>query len=366
MNEKSDSSIFDRKNDHINLALEKNVARKGSNWLEYLRLVHNSLPELDFDEISLALHLFGKKIGAPILIDAITGGTSRAFEINSILAKISQKYNIPLCVGSQRVLTQSPSALASFRIVRDLAPSSLIFGNIGFSQLLKKSNFDEIESIVAAIEANALCVHLNPLQELIQLQGNKHFQNGIETLVSLQDILSIPLIIKEVGNGMSKEVIEQLQTRGITHFNIAGSGGTNFALIEADRAAAANNQVLSRAGQIYSEWGIPTAANLVEAMAVLKPDSLLIASGGIKSGLDIAKSLSLGANLCGIAYQFLHFAIQGLEQVDLYCQSLLYELKIAMTLTGTRQVQDLPKVPKIFLPPLSTWCQQRNIGGIYK
>ena len=358
--------LADRKTDHITLAVDNDGFASGSTWLECVKLIHNPLPDLNLGDLSTSFTLFGKKIDAPVLIDALTGGTDLSTTINSRLAITAEKYHLPLCVGSQRILLENPSLDASFRVIRQNAPSAVIWGNIGFAQVREMKNFQNIDALVSIIEADALCVHLNPLQEMIQCDGNKHFAGSLQRICELRDYLGIPVVLKEVGAGFSQKFVSFLVQQGFLNFNVAGYGGTNFALIEGRRAATQNNENNEFYAQIattFAEWGIPTAASILETRRVLPESGILIASGGIRTGLDMAKSLSLGADLCGIAYGFLKQAVKSQEDVDGYYQRLQYELQMAMILTGSHTLNDLRNTPHVILPPLENWASQRNLGG---
>ncbi len=356
-------SLADRKTDHITLAVDNDGFSSGSTWLKYVKLINNPLPDLNFDEISTSFTIFGKKIDAPVLIDAITGGTDLSKTINSRLAITAEKYKLPLCVGSQRILLENPSLDASFRVIREHAPSTVVFGNIGFAQVRDMKNFQNIDSLLSVIEADALCVHLNPLQEMIQYDGDRQFSGSFQQICELQDYLGIPVILKEVGAGFSQEFVSLMIKQGFLNFNVAGYGGTNFALIEGSRAESKKNDFHAHIADTFAEWGIPTAASILEAKQVLPNTGLLIASGGIRTGLDIAKSMSLGADICGIALGFLEETVKSQEAVDRYYQRLLYELQMAMILTGSPTLHDLQTSARVLLPPLENWATQRNLGG---
>ncbi|MHA1673247.1 MAG: type 2 isopentenyl-diphosphate Delta-isomerase [Promethearchaeota archaeon] len=357
-------SLADRKTDHITLAVDNDGFSGGSTWLEFVKLIHNPLSDLNFDDLSTSFTIFGKKIESPVLIDAITGGgTDLSKTINSRLAITAEKYKLPLCVGSQRILLENPNQDSSFRVIRENAPSTVVFGNIGFAQIGEMKNFQNIDSLLSIIEADALCIHLNPLQEMIQYDGNRQFSGSFQQMCELQDYLGIPVVLKEVGAGFSREFVALMAKQGFLNFNVAGYGGTNFALIEGSRAESKRKDFYAHIAETFADWGIPTAASILEAKQVLPKTGLLIASGGIRTGLDIAKSLSLGADICGIALAFLEEAVKSQEAVDRYYQRLSYELQMAMMLTGSPTLQDLQKTPRVILPPLENWASQRNLGG---
>ncbi|MHA1521525.1 MAG: type 2 isopentenyl-diphosphate Delta-isomerase [Promethearchaeota archaeon] len=361
-NHNPQNQLADRKADHITLAVDHEGFSRGSTWLEYVKLIHNPLPNLNFTDISTNLNLFGKKIEAPILIDAITGGTDLSTTINTRLAITAEEHQIPLCVGSQRIQLEYPDQDASFRVIRENAPSTVIFGNIGFAQVREMDNFKKFDSLLSVIEADAMCVHLNPLQEMIQFDGDRDFAGSIQRICELRDYLGVPVILKEVGVGFSQEFVSSMVKQGFLNFNVAGYGGTNFALIEGNRAESKRHDFYAHVADTFAEWGIPTAASILESKRALPENGLLIASGGIRNGLDVAKSLSLGADICGIALGFLEEAVKSQDAVDRYYQRLLYELQMAMMLTGSPALADLQKSSHVYLPPLDNWAIQRNLG----
>jgi isopentenyl-diphosphate delta-isomerase len=356
-------NIQNRKDEHINYALKLEKSSNSETWLDCVKLIHNALPDVNFSELSTSTNFLGKTIDYPIIIDAMTGGTAKSQVLNEKFARIASKFNIAMSVGSQRVLFDHPKIENSFGIVRKYAPHQPILANIGISEIIKIENLSKINHFIESIKADGLYVHLNSLQELIQPQGNRDFKNATKKLQELQSILDIPIIIKEVGMGLSKEIILKLRNLGFQYFNVAGYGGTNFALIEAQRAQANNLMEYSRLGNVFSTWGIPTAACIFEAFQTLKQQGWIIASGGIRTGLDIGISLSLGANLCGIALPFLREAEHGLSAIETYVSQLILELKTCMFVCGINSIKQFPKVQKVILPPLQTWIQSRGFKG---
>ncbi|MHA1794762.1 MAG: type 2 isopentenyl-diphosphate Delta-isomerase, partial [Promethearchaeota archaeon] len=230
-----DPTIYQRKEEHIRLAIENDGYSSGDIWLDRVNVVHEPFPQLNFSDIDLQTSFLGKTISAPILIDALTGGTSTSYTINKNLAEFAAQKSLPICVGSQRIMLKPDSHLESFRIVRKSNPDGIVLGNIGISQILQMESFTPISEILDVIEADGLCVHLNVLQELIQQQEPLNFKDGLAKISQLSDYLQIPIIFKEVGVGMSREFAERLIKQGFDCFNIAGFGGTNFTRIEARR-----------------------------------------------------------------------------------------------------------------------------------
>ncbi len=364
-----ENSLHSRKNEHLRIAHKlnekkhqnRNYSLDFSNFsttgLEYVKLIHNALPNINFNEISTETYFLGKKMGIPLLIDAITGGTEQSFKINQNLGKISKQYNIPICVGSQRILLNSNEFEASFKIIRQEAPNQIILANLGISEILQMGDFHSLEKIISVIDADGLVIHLNSLQELIQPNGNRNFQNSLNQLEKLRTSCNLPIIIKEVGFGFSKEVIEKLSHAGFSIFNVAGAGGTNFCAIESIRAKEQGDLKRYALGETFQNWGIPTAASLCETVATVNKTHTIIASGGIRTGKDIGKCLSLGANMCGMAYPFI--STQNPQKLKHLIEQVILELQTCMFLLGITKIEDFVHVPKVILPPLQSWINSR-------
>ena len=354
-----EKDIFQRKDDHIKVSMNEDINSRSSTWLEYVRFVHNSLPEINLKDINISMKFLGKQIKAPLIIGSLTGGTNLGLEINRKLAEAAEKYQIPLMVGSQRIQLEHLETSKSFSVVRKSAPSIPIIANLGISQLIQMENFNSIEKIINSIEANAIAIHLNPLQEIIQPEGETNFSNAMEKISLLNDYLKIPLIIKETGAGLSKNVSNNLIKAGIKYFDVSGLGGTSFAAVEYSRAKKQNNKMKSIIGNTFLDWGIPTAASIIETKAVANDSTIIIGSGGIRNGLEIAKSIAIGANISAIAQPFLKRAYNNSKEVESYIETLISELKSSMFLTGCNKIEDLKKAEYLILPPLSTWLEKR-------
>jgi len=354
-----DKEIFQRKDDHIKISINENINSRNTTWLEYVRFVHNSLPEINLKDIDISMKFLGKKINAPIIIGSLTGGTKLGLEINRKLAEAAEKYQIPLMVGSQRIQLEHIETSKSFSIVRKYAPNIPIIANLGISQLVQMKNFNSVEKIIHSIEADAIAIHLNPLQEIIQPEGDTDFSNAIEKISQLNDSLQIPLIIKETGAGLSKNVSRKLIDVDIKYLDVSGLGGTSFAAVEYVRAKKQDNHLKSVNEGTFLDWGIPTAASIIETKAVAKNSTIVIGSGGIRNGLEIAKSIAIGADISAIAQPFLRNAYKNSKNVESYIETLISELKISMFLTGSKKIEDLKNSEYVILPPLSTWLEKR-------
>jgi isopentenyl-diphosphate delta-isomerase len=332
--------IKQRKKDGIEIPLQKDVqARTTSTYLEYVKLVHNALPELDYDDIDLSTTFLGHKFSAPLVIDSMTGGTDEATLINGRLGELAEKYGFGMGLGSQRAGLKSEELAATYSVARKNAPNAFLIANIGGAQLAKGLSIDDARKIVKMIRANALVVHLNPLQELVQPEGEPKYRGVLAKISELVRSMDVPVIVKEVGAGISKEVAIKLEMARVSAINVAGAGGTSWAGVEKLRADMVKDRKKARLGEMFWDWGIPTAASLIEARKAVKVP--LIASGGLRNGLEVAKCIALGASMAAMAYPFLKAAAQSREALFGFADSVLEELRSAMFLTGSANVRAL-------------------------
>ena len=279
-----------RKADHLRICLDETVqCRQVTTGLERYRFTHCCLPEIDRCDIDLATTFLGRSLGAPLLISSMTGGTDHAKTINLRLANVAQHYRLAMGVGSQRVAVEHPNVAATFA-VRTVAPDIPLFANLGAVQLNYRYGVDECRRVVDALEADALILHLNPLQECVQTSGDTNFRGLLGKIATLCETLSVPVIAKEVGNGISATMASKLIEAGVAAIDVAGAGGTSWALVESERATDARQR---RLGQTFADWGLPTAECLTEVRAIA-PHIPLIASGGLRDGLEAAKAIALG------------------------------------------------------------------------
>ncbi len=346
------SDISRRKADHLDLAAHGDVAfHETTTLLECVRLVHHALPDLAFTELDTSANVLGKTLRAPLLIAAMTGGTDRAKQINKELASIAEERGYAFGLGSQRAMQKSRAALASYA-VRDVAPTALILGNVGVVQA-RRASTAELEDLVGSVGADALCVHLNPAMELIQSEGDRDFTGGTETLARLVSELSVPVIAKETGCGLSPSVLKQLKSIGVAHVDVSGAGGTSWVGVETRRAEGARKQL----GEVFWEWGVPTAASV--AYAARCGFSTVFATGGIRNGLDVAKSLALGAHAAGIARHAL-VALEGGGRAGAleYLAGVELQLKTAMLLTSQRCSEGLRHADRVVTGELESWLAQ--------
>lgn len=324
-------SIQDRKQDHLNIALKQ--GSPAHNAFDELHFEHNALPEIDFAEIDTKLELFGKQVSAPIIISSMTGGMQEGRRINEILARVAEKYAIPMGLGSQRIMLEDEAQKSTFDI-RKIAPNIVLLANIGAVQLNYGVTLEDCQRIVDFVQADALCLHLNPLQEAIQPEGDTNFKGLLNKIAAIVKGLEVPVVIKEVGAGISYAVAQRLSDIGVKYIDVAGVGGTSWAKIEGERRPNRDNL-----GELYANWGLNTA-EAIEQCAKVK-DLTVIAGGGIRSGLDVAKSLALGAKFASIGYPFLKAALEGEEEAYKFTESLFNELKVAMFATGSADLKAL-------------------------
>jgi isopentenyl-diphosphate delta-isomerase len=334
--------IKQRKKEGIVIPLTRNVqAKESSTYLEYVKLIHNALPEIDYEVVETAQNFLNHNFKAPIIIDSMTGGTPEATKINSRLSLVAEKFGLGMGLGSQRAGLLSTELAETYSIARANAPSAFLVANIGGAQLSKGLKVQEIKNMIEMIEANALVVHLNPLQELIQPEGEPKYKGVLSKIKEICANFDIPIIVKEVGAGISMEVAKKLESAGVSAINVAGSGGTSWAGVEKLRAETAHDSNKINLGELFWDWGIPTAVSLIEVRKSVKIP--VIASGGIRNGLEIAKCIALGASMCGMAFPFLRHASKSLDSLCEFTNKTLIELKSTMFLVGSKNIANLAK-----------------------
>jgi isopentenyl-diphosphate Delta-isomerase len=344
--------IKQRKREGIEIPLNNDVqAKTTSTYLEYVKLIHNALPELDYDEIDISTTFLKRKFSAPIIIDSMTGGAPEAAKINGRLGELAEKYGFAMGLGSQRAGLESKELAETYSIARKNAPSAFLIANIGGAQLAKGLTIDNIKKIIDMIQADALIIHLNPLQELIQPEGEPKYKGVFSKISEISGALDVPVIVKEVGAGISKEVAVKLEVAGVSAINVAGAGGTSWAGVEKLRAEASNNDLKIHLGEIFWDWGIPTATSLIEVKKTVKVP--IIASGGLRNGMEMAKCIVLGASMCAMAYPFLLKAAESKEQLFNFADTVIAELKSTMFLIGAMNLSLLKSSRYILTGPLA-------------
>jgi len=326
-----------RKADHLRVCLEEDVQfRQTTNGLDQYRFQHNCLPELDWSDVDLRTTFLGKSLNAPVLISSMTGGTEQARRINYRLAAIAQQYHFAMGVGSQRVALEQPEVHHTFD-VRAIAPDILLFANLGAVQLNYGCGVEECQRLVDWLQADALILHLNPLQESVQTRGDRNFRGLFQKIEHLCAKLPVPVIAKEVGNGISAPMAKRLVEVGVGAIDVAGAGGTSWAKVESGRA---RDPLQRRLGATFADWGIPTA-DCILAVRSVAPQIPLIASGGLRNGLDVAKAIALGADLGGLALPFLQAADHSETALEEQADLLVAELTTAFFCTGSANLADL-------------------------
>jgi len=332
--EGSDGLERDRKAEHIRLALSEQM-QLGAHFFDRFSFEHRALPEIDFKDVDTSVEFLGKRLEAPFLISCMTGGTPAAAQINRNLAEAAERTGVAFGVGSQRKALEDPETAASFE-VRSVAPTVPVLANLGAVQLNYGCGIEECRRVVEMIEADALVFHLNPLQEAIQPEGQMNFSGLLPKMAEIVRLLGVPVIAKEIGCGMSRQVGEQLARIGVRILDTAGLGGTSWARIEARRAGDVE------IGELFADWGISTPESIRQLATV--PGVTVIGSGGLRNGIDAAKALALGADMAGMAYPFLAAATQSADEVERKLRRVIEELEICMFCLGVRNLSELGRL----------------------
>jgi isopentenyl-diphosphate delta-isomerase len=342
------TSIQRRKDDHLDLCATDDVAFKERTTLfECVQLVHQSLPDLDVDAIDTRTTLLGKPLRLPLVIAAMTGGTERAAEVNRDLAAIAEARGLGFGLGSQRAMQRQPNTAWTYQ-VREWAPTTLVLGNVGVVQA-RELKASMIAEMVREIGADALCVHLNPAQEIVQPGGDRDFRDGFSTFQRLVGELPVPVVGKETGCGLSMQAALKLKSAGVRTVDTSGAGGTSWVGVETLRAQGDQ----ARLGNLLWDWGIPTAAS-VHACTTVGLET--IATGGVQSGLDVVRALVLGATAAGIARPMLQAHVRGgKEEAERFVDQIEREIRAVMLLTGASSIAELRKLPRIIFDPLKQW-----------
>ena len=329
--------IDQRKSDHIKINLEQDVRSALTTGLENYRFVHEALPELDLNRIDTTLSLFGKKLHSPILISSMTGGTEEAGKINQRLAETAQEVGVAMGVGSQRAALEHSEQTSTFAITRKVAPNILLFANLGAVQLNYGYGIDQCRRAVDMIQADALILHLNPVQEAVQDAGDTNFVGLAKKIEEICKKLEVPVIAKEVGWGISERTVKLLADCGVSAIDVAGAGGTSWSQVEMHRAP---DEFTRQLAATFVGWGIPTAESILNVKKAV-PEMTVFASGGIKDGLDIAKSVALGATLGGMAGQFLKAAAISTEKTVEMMKLTKRQIEVTMFACGAGTLHEL-------------------------
>lgn len=332
----NDSQTGQRKSDHIHINLQQDVSHVMGTSLDQYHFIHCALPELDLDQINLNCAFLGRTLRAPLVISSMTGGTGEARKINVRLARAAQASGIALGLGSLRAALEQPELAETYR-VRPWAPDVLLLANLGAVQLNFGYDASDCLRAVELVEADALILHLNALQEALQPEGNIHWSGLLSKIEAVCRDLPVPIIAKEVGWGISGKTARQLANAGVAAIDVAGAGGTSWSQVEMFRA---QDDISRRVASYFRNWGIPTAASLV-AVREATPHLPIIASGGLRNGLDVAKTIALGAKLGGIAGPFLRAAVDSTAAVADLIEELTRTLRIAMFAAGAKDITEL-------------------------
>lgn len=330
------TAIEKRKHDHLQINLRENVQSGQTNGLERYRLIHEALPELALEDIDLRIAFLGKEIRTPLLISSMTGGADEALRINRSLAEAAQRHGLAMGLGSQRAGLEDKKLQATYQ-VRDIAPDIYLFANLGAVQLNYGMGADDCRRVVETVQADALFLHLNVLQEAVQPEGNTDFRDLLKKIEQVCRDSEVPVLVKEVGWGISAATARRLADAGVAGIDVAGAGGTSWSEVERHRMKDAGDRATAA---VFSSWGIPTA-DCLTAISLDLPDLPVIASGGLVNGFDAAKCLALGAHMAGMAGPFLRAAAQGESNLDQFVTVILNQLRISMLATGSRTIADL-------------------------
>lgn len=351
-----------RKLSHVDICLKKNIESRFGTKLEDFHFVHRAISSFDFEEIDTQIQIFGKTLAIPLISAAMTGGHPDVQKINETVAIASQKFQFGLGVGSQRAAIEKnvPYVTDSFKITRKLAPDSLIIGNLGAAQFSKRGKYgkEEMLKAVELIGADAVALHVNPGQELVQIEGDTFFRGFFENINTIAKEIDTPIILKEVGSGFSQEDALMVENSNISGIDVGGLGGTTWIGVEAVRARD-NSRLQCELGELFWDWGIPTSLSTIESRSVTQ--KVIIATGGVRNGLEAAKLIALGADIVGMALPFLKAADKGMEEVEFFLKRFTKELKMAMFLTGCKTLSDLRKTPIVITGHSKQWLVQRGI-----
>ncbi len=343
--------ITNRKIEHLTLCAAEDV-ESGKAGFDEIHFVHNALPEVSKSTLDTTATFLGNNFNNPVFIAGMTGGHPETTRVNAALAEAAERLDIGMGVGSQRAAIENPILIESFSVVRERAPHAFVVANIGALQV-KEYELEVVDRLIEMVDANALAIHLNFLQEAIQPEGNTNAEGCLEAIESVSHSVRVPVIAKETGAGISREVAMRLKKAGVSAIDVGGAGGTSWAKVEAYRAS--NDPMLERLGTLYESRGIPTAVSVLEAS-----NFPIIATGGIRNGLQVAKSIALGASLCGIGLPLLKPALKGPMHVINEINAMVEELKVAMFLTGCKTLNDLTRTPLIITGETAQTLQIRG------
>ena len=357
--------VTKRKVEHVQVALAHDLAApQASSWAD-IHLIHQALPEVDLREIDTGADFLGKRLRAPIFISSLTGGHPDVVAINERLARAAERFGLAMGVGSQRAAIVAPDLAATYAVVRAQAPTAFLIANIGAPQLIpqaRKQPFtvDDARRAVAMIGADALAIHLNYLQEAAQPEGDGNARGALTALARMAAEVGVPIIAKETGAGISREMANKLRAAGVSAIDVGGAGGSSMAAMEAVRAGQRGDTQTQAVGDLFRAWGIATPISVVEASSAGVP---LIATGGVRSGLDASRAIALGATLVGVGFPMLRAASESDDAVTQFIEGFLLELRVAMQLTGAATLAALGSVPVVVGGETRAWLDLRGFGN---
>lgn len=352
--------IARRKGEHLQLAAEGDVETRSTAGWEDVHLVHDALPKIDAKDIDLSTRFLRHTLRLPLVISGMTGGHGRAIAVNELLARVAERSGVAMGVGSQRAALRDPSLASTYSVVRENAPHAFVIANVGISQLVKQDAgpalaAKDVATIIRMVKANAIALHLNYLEESVQPEGQTRARGSESAVRTLARRSSVPVIAKETGAGISRDVARRLRRLGVKAIDVGGVGGTSFAAIESLRAKAQGNTPRMNLGERFRDWGVPTAVAVVGAAESGLP---VIATGGVRSGLDAAKALALGATIVGVGRPLLQAALKGEGAVLEWIAAFELELRTAIFLAGVRRAADLPRAGVVVTGSSLAWLEQ--------
>jgi isopentenyl-diphosphate delta-isomerase len=350
-----------RKAEHISVSLRRDVqARAVTTGFEDVSLVHKALPETDKQRIDLSTAVFGHKFAAPLIAGAITGGTDEATSINATIAEVVEELGLGMGVGSQRAAIEDRRLEKSFSVARKKAPTAFLIANLGGVQLVNGYGLKEVRRAIEMIGADALAIHLNALQETVQPEGQTGFTGILKRIEQIAKEIDKPVIVKETGAGIAAEVAKQLQAAGAEAIDVGGAGGTSWAAVEYYRAKGHGHEGRRSLARLFWDWGIPTAVSVVEVSRTVSVP--VIASGGMRDGVEVAKALALGAGLVSLSQPVLRAAVKGVSVTRGVFSLLMDELRNVMFLAGAKSVEEVSRIPLVITGKTAEWLRARGFN----
>lgn len=351
--------IDERKLEHIEVCLNESVEAEVTTGFEDVRLQHEAVPEVDRSDVELSTEFLGRRLDVPLVIAAMTGGHDSATEINRNLAEAAERVGVAIGVGSQRAAIEDPDLAYTYSVVSDAAPTAPKIANLGGPQLVTGYGSEEAREAVEMVDAAALAIHLNFTQEAVQPEGDTEAEGLLDRLSEICDALDVPVVAKETGAGVSRETAERLVDAGVAAIDVSGLGGTSWSAVELHRADGQGDDESADHGRTFREWGIPTAQSVAECAGV---EAGLMASGGVRSGLDTAKAVALGADVAGAALPFLAPATKDADAVEKRLKVWGEELRTALFLTGSRTIDEMKRTPLTITGKTAKTLEQRGVS----